>query len=111
MPPGFAAIGRFEEPQCRARENGVGMARVLGDDMRAAMGSWDALDLDPSLASGLAQINTAAGAGEDHLRVVRIHADGKDIRIVNQSGGDGLPIRAAIQGLPGQMRRPGVNGA
>jgi hypothetical protein len=70
----------------------------------------DAAQLGPQLAAVFAAIDSAARAGENQLRVFRIHADGENVGIVNQSRGDRLPVRAAIHGLPGQVRRSGVDG-
>ena len=42
------------------------------------------------------------------LRMFWVHADGENVGVVNQAGGNRMPGSAAVGGFPGQVRRSGV---
>src|SRR5579883_40047 len=109
MPPGLTRVRGFEKPQRGSGVDYVLSRGIFRNDVGAAMGARDALQLDPGAAAVTATVNTAAGAGENQLGVRGIHADGKDVGVIDEALVNRFPCGAAIDGFPGKMGCSCVN--
>src|SRR5579871_1744179 len=103
MAPSLAAIRRFKQSQGGAGEDRLGIARVFRDDVRASMGTGNALYLIPHLAAAIASINTATSAGEYQVRVLRIYFNGENIGVVDQPRRNRMPGGSSVRRFPRQV--------
>ena len=63
----------------------------------------------PHVSAIHARVDSAAGAGEDILRISAVYIKRENVRIIDHAVVNRLPSFAAIGGFPGQVRCAGVN--
>ena len=91
--------------------DGIGVGWIEHQNARPSRGHGNALNLVVKLASAVAAIDPGTGAGVDHVGGSGIDDDREHIGVVDQPLLDVVPIGAAVGGLPGQVRRSGVERA
>src|SRR6202011_6107410 len=102
-------IIRSKQSLCRPCVDRLQMVGVLHQHSCTPSGRWNPMDLLESLATVLALVDPRAGTGVDHTRLLRIDDDREDIRVLDHTVLNVVPMFAAIGRLPRQMPRSSID--
>ena len=106
--PFRAAIQSAIEAAAGARENHLGMLRVLRERVGAPRSKGDPAHLRPKRTTIGAAPEAAARPDENARRLVGIDAQGDDVRIRRHAICNQGPVCSSVGCLPGKARRAGV---